>query len=39
MPNKIATKSTGLTVEQLKQSEITLRIVGTINFDLQFNVT
>ena len=29
MPNKIATKSTGLTVEQLKQSEITLRIVGT----------
>ena len=29
MPNKIATKSTGLTVEQLKQSEITLKIVGT----------
>ena len=28
MPNKIATKSTGLTVEQLKQSEITLKIVG-----------
>ena len=38
MPNKIATKSTGLTVEQLKQSEITLRIVGT-GHDLQFNVT
>jgi hypothetical protein len=29
MPIKKETKSAGLTVEQLKQSEITLKIVGT----------